>query len=119
MSVHVFSLVDPGILTSRRFSVDKDASNTFVDNVTIVNKPDWLYLVGCYHFKVSITTFEVIEAVRTLQCKGFSAEVFSKDFDENFSNLSIHEHSIRWLATETKGVVFANQFLSNWSCFVK
>ena len=103
--VHLRSILSFRILKRLAFREGKDASDTLCHNVVLVDHPDWLQCVRLNHFKVGVAALEVIETTDELYGEGVSAVIFHEDLIDVHNHLSLSGHSIRWLASETKGKI--------------
>ena len=62
-SVKLSSILGSLVFKTFDVGVHKDLSNGFGGNVVLENQPERLNRIGCGHFKVGITAFEVVEAL--------------------------------------------------------
>ena len=85
-SMHVSSLLSFVIFETFGVGVYKDLSNCFGGDVVLVHQSEGLESVGCNHFKVSITAFEVIQAFEKGNRHSAPVEIFFEDLS------NVHDH---------------------------
>ena len=93
--------------------MDEDAGDGLAGNVVLVDQLYWLKRVRLDHFEVGIAALEIIKTFNEFHGEGLSAILAYEDSYDIHDHLSFGEHSIRWLASETKSEILARHYGTN------
>ena len=105
--MHLSALLSFFVFEAFGIGVHEDLSDSSGRDVVLVDESKRLNCIRCYHFKVCITAFEVVEAFDEGHRESVSVKLRCEDFNGIHHHFGIAEDSLFGVASEEKGKVLA------------